>query len=95
MAMTQTYRGGAREVIRFPGGQVEAEIFAGARNEIAARMTVEGVHPAVRAAADRCNAGSSWGGYWSFEGDQVSRVYGWNARSSERGRRLLASVGGF
>ncbi len=91
MAMTQTHFGGKREFYRMRNG-VSFAIEAGARDELASRIMAEGVHPAAAAIEAACNGASSWGGYSTFLGDQVARVYGINAGSSERGRRLLAAV---
>lgn len=89
MSPTRTFFQGRREFYR---GPIEFSIDAGARDELASRMMTEGVHPAAEAIARACNAASSWGGYNAVLNDQVARIYGLNAGSSERGRRLLAAV---
>lgn len=91
MAMTRTHFGGRPERYRLRGG-TSFVIEAGARDELATRMMADGVHPAALEIATICNAASSWGGYEAFLGDQVARVTGINAGSSERGRRLLSAV---
>lgn len=93
MAMTKTYFHGRREYYKVKGG-VSFAIEAGARDALASTMMAQGVHPAALQIAASCNAASTWGGYSAFTGDQVARVYGVNAKSSERGRRLLAAVDG-
>jgi len=86
-----TFFRGRREIYR--GSGYELVIDEGARDELATRIMLEGVHPAAEAIAQRCNDNSSWGGYQAFLTERVARVYALSAgKDSERGRRLLAAV---
>lgn len=75
------------------GGKDHVTILKGARETMLNMMNESVAFPAARTVADRANAASSWGGYRVWYGGTVARVYGINARSSERGRRLLSIVG--
>lgn len=91
MSTSRSYFYGSDQRLR--AGKTSVVINAGAREQILDQMNEQLLFDMAQDIADRANRASSWGGYEVWLGGTVSRVYGINAGSSERARRLLSIAG--